>query len=125
MLLNLIDHLPSNCYYSQAVANDEEHARMLLEAQEARQSEDGKSDEKWSPPSSTWSTEAGVLADLIDEVKLLRSTLIQVNSSGKSQPPKLEPYPRPRTALDKLRRRRAREQRQAAHEALVARVLRR
>lgn len=115
MLLNLIDHLPRDSYYAQAVADDEEHAALMLARQELN---GGSKATEQAPPLATWSAEAGMLADLIDSVNALRHTLIAVNSK-KGANNKLTPYPRPRTAIDKVRRR----SRQAKHEALVARVL--
>jgi hypothetical protein len=111
LLLNLIDHLPRNSYYAQAVANDEEHARMLLESMQGEKSDH-------SPALSTWTQEAAILADLVDAVNALQHTLIAVNSTKGAGKPK-DPYPRPKTAIDRVRR----QVRQERHEALANRML--
>lgn len=95
------------------MANDEEHALALVEAMR------GSGDRDYRPPMSTWSPEVAMLADLIDVVSSLRSTLVAVNSKPGSKPPAVTPYPRPGTMLEKVRR----EQRLRRHEELVARVL--
>jgi len=75
--------------------------------------------EKWAPPMHTWTPEVDALHKVLDELSMLRYTLVAVNSEkGKAgQPPK--PHPRPRTAIERARMR----AKMAAHEALVARVL--
>ncbi len=95
----------------QAVSLDEEHTRALITATE------GKDREPYAPPMSAWSTEAGLLASLVDEVRGLRFITLAVNSKQKPQPPM--PYPRPRTAMDKVRL----QERENRHRSLVARVL--
>lgn len=95
----------------QAVSLDEEHTKMMLKATE------GMKDRPYTPPMSQWSMTAGLLATLIDEVRGLRYITLAVNSTQKPQPPKL--YPRPQTAMDKVHR----EEREARHRTLVARVL--
>lgn len=112
-LLNLIDHLPRNSHFAEAVANDEEHARLLAEAIPASRGEE------WRPPMSTWSPEVAMLADLIDAVNALKAVVTMANSQKGARKPDLKPYPRPGTMLEKVRR----EQRRKAHEELVARVL--
>jgi len=113
-LLNLIDHLPRNSYLSQAVADDEEHTRLMLEARERA----GKSDEPHFPPMSQWSQEAGILADLVDEIRGLRYVTIAANSGGSKPPPPVR-YARPQTAADRIRA----DMRREKHEALANRIL--
>lgn len=79
----------------------------------------GKSDEPYYPPMSQWSQEAGMLADLIDEVRALRHITILTSGDGKSQPKPPVPYTRPLTAAEKIRH----EMRRAKHEALSDRIL--
>lgn len=111
-MLNLIDHLPRDSFYAQAVANDEEHAAAMVAA------DTGEKRPETGPPMSTWSAEVAVLADLVDAVNVLRNTLVAVNSKdGKGG--KLVPYPRPTTVIDKVRK----NSRKARHEQMVARVL--
>jgi hypothetical protein len=93
------------------VALDEEHARMLDQAMS------GEERQPYAPPMSTWTSESALLATLIDEVRGLRFITLAVNSAQKPQPPM--PYPRPRTALDRIRR----QERESRHRSLVARML--
>lgn len=109
-LLNFIDHLPRNSHYTQAVVNDEEHARMLVEAM------DGQPKEDPAPPMSTWSPEVEQLVTLTDAVRALNLT---VQGLAGAKPPKFVPSPRPRTMMEKARR----DQRKRKHEELVALVL--
>lgn len=95
----------------QAVSLDEEHTKMMLEAAE------GMEQKPYAPPMSQWSLTAGLLATLIDEVRGLRFITQAVNSKQKPRPPM--PYPRPQTAMDRVRR----QEREARHRSLVARVL--
>lgn len=112
-LLNLIDHLPQNTNYSQALVNDPEHAAALVKAQERA----GK--QAYSPPMSQWSQESAVLADLVDAVQHVGWITQAANS--KSTPKHPLPYTRPKTAMDQARF----EARKAKHEALANRLLRR
>jgi hypothetical protein len=111
-LLNLIDHLPRNSHYSQAVSLDPEHARLIAEAQES-----GKVKSSPAPPMATWSPETERLTAIIDLLKHLIYLTSAVNGGkGKSPDPEL----RPESAMTKIKA----EQRQKRHEALAARVLR-
>jgi hypothetical protein len=110
-LLNLIDHLPADSHFMEAVSLDEEHARAMVKMSE------GMDKKPYAPPMSQWSMTANLLAVLIDEVRALRHITLAVNSKQKPQPPNL--YPRPQTAFDKVRL----QEREAKHRALVARML--
>jgi len=114
-LLSFIDHLPRNSYYVEAASNDEEHARMLLEASE------NQPKREYRPPMSLWTMEAEILADIADRVQQLTITTRAANSRKGAKLPKFVPYARPRHAIEPLRRAR----RQERHEALARRVLRR
>jgi len=57
-----------------------------------------------------------MLAAAIDRLEVLIATVYA--SAGKT-PPRVKPYPRPRTAIERARE----TSRRARHEALVARVL--
>jgi hypothetical protein len=101
----------------QALSTDEEHARMVIKAQEKAR-RDGIEEKKPSgPPLSTWSPEVAMLANVADELRALRYLTTAVNSKNKPNPPM--PYARPITAFDRVRN----QEREAAHRALVARVL--
>lgn len=84
---------------------------MIVAAQE-RDAKDGKKRTHGGPPLTTWTPEVNMLASVIDRL----STLIEIQ---KSKPGQVVQYPRPQTALDKVRFRRA----QQKHEAIVAQVL--
>lgn len=110
-LLELIDHLPGDTYYAQAVASDPTHAEMMAKEQ-------GRSRD-WAPPMATWDQHCELLATLNDKVEQLFLATIAANSKPGSAKPKFQPYPRPRTMLSKAKRNSARQK----HQALVARVL--
>jgi hypothetical protein len=121
LLLNLIDHLPRASWSQAAMANDEEYAtlvsRSILEGPSVRD------DEEWSPPLVEMTPEVVVLSTLVDAVNALRTTLIMANSKPGSAPPKIPPYPRPNTLLDKMVASAKRNQRWHAHEKLADRLL--
>lgn len=111
-LLNLIDHLPRDTYYHQAVSLDEEHAMLLAES--------GALDavtEAWAPPMATYSPEVEMILMVVNELKSLRQTLVAVNSTTSTPEPKF--LPGPKTAFDKIEAMR----RERKHRDLVARVL--
>lgn len=107
-LLNLIDHLPRNSYYVEALADDEELAEMVLESPH--------DDVPTGPRMSQWSPEAGLLAEIVDRLAEVASAVV---ASAGGAPGTLKPYPRPRTAADRVQARRRRQR----HDALVRRVL--
>lgn len=109
-LLNLIDHLPRNSYYVEAMADDEELAEMALSAPE-------RLDVPTGPRVSQWSLEAEIIAAAVDRLGEMFAVTI-VSNGGK--PPRLTPYPRPVTATERVRSRLRRER----HASLVSRVLR-
>lgn len=94
---------------------------MLVEAQE-RSKKEGKPEE-WAPPLASWSPEVGLLADVVDAVNQVRITLVAANLERGKTPPPFKPYPRPRSALEKVRKVSEYERRKASHEALVARLI--
>jgi hypothetical protein len=94
------------------VANDEEHALMILEAQEK-----GLVKTTSGPPLTHWTPEAERLDSLIDAVRTL--IMATANAAG-GHLPQPKPTPRPTTALERVKHR----QRMLKHEALVARVKR-
>jgi hypothetical protein len=103
------------------VADDPEHARLLVEAQEKSTAENKP--EEWAPPLATWTPEVGLLADVVDAVNQLRIAFIAANTEKGKQPPKFTAYPRPKSALEKVRKVSEYERRKAKHDALVKRVL--
>jgi len=120
-LLDVIDRLPGHSHYSAAVANDEEHARMVAEAIAARK-ERGEDDGDKGPALTTWSPEVAVMTQVLDAVHSVRYAVVAVQAGKKAgDPPK--PARRPVTALERAMRVGEFNRRKAVHEALVARVL--
>lgn len=122
LLLNLIDHLPRTTWTQQAMANHPEYAEKVAEAIAKRRSAD-VSDEAPSYPLLDWSPEVAGLAAVVDAVNALRSTLIAVNLERGKQPPKIEPFPRPRPLVDTMVDKKERALRWARHEDLTRRLL--
>ena len=122
-LLNLIDHLPRHTYYSEAVSNDPEHARMLAEAMAKRAEEaDGESGPS-GPPMHIWSPEVSALTDLTDAVRRVEYAIVATNSEKGKGPKPPEPLPRPVSMLDRERKRSEYARRKAKHDKLAARLL--
>lgn len=116
-LLNLIDHLPQNSYFHQAVSLDEEHAAMLAAAG-AFEHKDGEA--SWSPPIATYSPEVEAAWTIVNELRALRHTMIAMKSKTPPAPPEM--IPRPKTAFDKYASN-SNETRAKKHRELAARVL--
>lgn len=104
----MIDHLPRNSSYVEAMAMDEELALEVLRRPERK-----------TPPRrrmSEWSPEVELLSIAVDRL----SELIQAIAAGHgAKPTRLTPQPRPQTAHEQVKYR----ERVRKHESLVARVL--
>lgn len=107
-LLNLIDGLPRNSAFVEAVANDEQAAQQLLQ-QQPEASAPGVRLSEWSP-------EREILADVVDR---LGNVIQAVIAAAGTKPQRMAPAARPVTAVMRLRKQRRVEQ----HQRLVARVL--
>jgi hypothetical protein len=108
-LINLIDRLPRNSAYFEAVVLDENVAAAMLAASDGRET-------KAKRRMSEWSAEAELLSTLVDRV----AELIQANVAVRGgKPAQFAPQPRPETALERVRA----QERIRKHRALVARVL--
>jgi len=108
-LLSLVDALPRHSAYVEALCDDDELAEYLLTA------ETSAADRAWTPLSQ-YTPELEMATNLYDRL----GELIQaVTASAGARPPKIRPYPRPRTAADRIRHRRAQDR----HRTLVARML--
>lgn len=95
-LLNLIDHLPRNSHYSEALAADTDLAQTLLDAEmrgEIAEPEPRVLISEWSP-------EREAAADIVDWLKLVYAATA-VSGGGKA--PKFEPSLRPVTERQRLR----------------------
>lgn len=107
-LLNLVEHLPTNSAYVEAVATDADAARAAFDAGV----EPREHVERWSE----WSPERAALARIDDRLQLLTVAVIGTNGG---KPGQFRPAERPKTSLDVLRA----ERRRNEHRALVARVI--
>lgn len=107
-LLNLIDGLPRDSAFMEALTSDDEWAAAVVD----------------SPPRedlparrmSEWSPELEMLTNLFDAVR--DNTRAVVAAAG-GKPSRVLPAPRPVTAIERARRRRRLEK----HRSVVARVL--
>jgi hypothetical protein len=111
-LLELIDRLPRNSQYRQALMNDEEAAEQYLREFERDPEAVGSADDG-RPPMAEFTLEAELLLDLVNEVKALRSEAISMET-GKS--PKMRFRKGPMTAIERVRLRLDQEQ----HNDLVS-----
>ena len=106
-VLDFLKHLPSTSAYYAALAEDEELARDLLD----------KPTPPARPPRLTeFGPDVRVLAEIRDLQTSILAVLIKANGG---KPQKTKPYPRPVTALQKLRQR----VKYSRHKDLVRRVL--
>lgn len=107
-LLNLIDTLPRNSAYVEAITQDEEWASMILADPPDK-----------TPPRvrmSEFSPEVERLCDLVDRVTELIQTTVAVAGG---RPKNVKPAPRPSTAVERVRKRR----RESTHRSVVGRLL--
>jgi hypothetical protein len=106
-LLNLIDHLPRDTAYVDAVADDELVAEAMA---------DQPDPPVRAPRMATWSPEVELLTALLDRVAEL---IHVVAMTAGAKPGRRTPAPRPVTALDRVRQRR----RETQHQRVVAKLL--
>lgn len=107
-LLNIIDHLPRDSAYVEAMTQDEDLAEQLMSRPNPPKTPARRMSE-FSPAVELLS----IIADRIGE-----QTQVIASAHG-AKPGKVRPMPRPVSAMDRVRQRR----REAKHRALVARVL--
>lgn len=108
-LLNLIDRLPRDSAYFEALTEDEELANRMAAVPEPAKRTPHRRMADWSPT-------VEILTAMLDRLAELTQT---VAALGGAKPRKLPRAPHPVTAIDRARTRR----RQQSHESLVARVL--
>ena len=106
-ILDFLEHLPSTSAYHAALAEDEDLAKELLDTPEQKPK---------APRLTEFGPEVQVMAEVRDLLAAVLTVLIKANG-GKPQRPK--PYPRPVTALQRMRER----MRYSRHRDLVRRVL--
>jgi hypothetical protein len=95
-MLNLIDHLPRTSAYAQAIADDDE----LVESMPEPPASSG------SVPLREWSPEVEALAVVVDRLAEVANTLVAAHGG---KPSRVQAYPRPVTAFDRVRAKRRRE----------------
>lgn len=118
-LIAYIDRIPSNSCYSEAVANDEEHADMIARAM-AERGEDGEAG-SYHPPLRTWGQAESLLAQIHDAIKNQTQTIIASNGGN---PVPVEPLPRPTSVLAEAQKNAVEARKKARHDKLVARMIR-
>lgn len=106
---NLIRQLPQASRFAQAVANDEEHVEAILAAQE------GQPETEFAPPLSEWDTKAALLAEIVDELRVLRG--VSIAAAG-GKPGKMKPTSRPTTAHAAVKQRKL----ETSHRKVLDRV---
>ena len=96
LLLNVIDGLPRNSHYGEALAMDTELAKM----------QQGQGDSKRTPrpPMRDWSPEVEVLAAIFDRMNAFIQTQSEKNL-------RLKPWPLPLTAKELVKQEKSRQQR--------------
>jgi hypothetical protein len=108
-LLNIIDRLPRDSAYFEALTEDEELANRMASAPEPEKRKPHRRMADWSPTVEILTAILDRLAELTQAVAAL----------GGAKPRRLPRAPHPVTAIERVRSRR----RQQHHESLVSRVL--
>lgn len=116
LLLNLIDHLPRNSFFAEAVSQDDDLAREYLARQEGISTQPGR---KRTPPISEETPELAELREINDR---LGGVILAIRAFAGRQAglQKIPPRDRPEVATDRMRQ----EIRIAKHQVLVSRVIR-
>lgn len=111
-LLSILEFLPRTSAYAQAMATDDKLAEQLSESDEAT----GHAG-TWSRSHRDYTPEVEMLSAVFDRLgEVVR--VVAATMGSRSKPP--SPAPRPVSAIERVRRRRAVEK----HRKLAARVLR-
>lgn len=97
-LLELIDQLPSACRFNEAIAQDDDAADELVKFSD----QDDSERPAWSPRVAEFNLSNMLMVSLINEIKMLSQTVI---ASGGGNPKKVQPFPTPKTAIDRARER--------------------
>ena len=122
LLLDIIDRLPGHSWYASSVAMDEDHARMMAQALAERE-ESGEDEPSKGPSLTGWTPEVATLTSILDAVRGVQHAVVAVQAPREKQPEAPKPAPRPVTPLEKAIENARFKQRQAKHDALVARLL--
>lgn len=108
----MIDHLPRHSAFAEAVSQDEQLAKSMVDQGDSPAA--GKGPRRRL---SEFTPAVELLSVVADRVGELITVTAAVRGGGK--PHRMKPMPRPTTALERIREKR----RLAAHRSLVARVL--
>lgn len=95
--------------------NDPEHAKAVAEWQAANDT----GEKKYHPGWQTWSPEVERLANIEDELRQLRSTLVAVNGSKL----KVDPVERPTSRIAEEKKLADHRRKQRVHKVLVSKML--
>lgn len=98
-LYRFLERLPRHSHFHAALLEDEETAASLSERSEHTTGSFGM---------VGWTYERELLTTICDLLLQLHATFIQANSEDGHRPP-VDPMPRPKTALDRVEARMARE----------------
>jgi hypothetical protein len=109
-LLNVIDQLPRDSRYVEAMAMDEQLAERLADRPQPQA--------KAKRRMADWSVQVELLTAILARLGEVTQAIAAL---GGAKPRKLPPVPVPQTAMDRIRNRKRFEK----HHALVARVMRR
>lgn len=95
-LLNLIQSLPPNSLFNEALTNDRETMMMMHKIQESRRNSDGGEDKPVGPRVSQVSEEARRLGEVASLIRWLGGVVVTASPKFKGgKIPKVEPYTRP------------------------------
>lgn len=104
-LYRLLRKLPPDSDYKSDLAMDEKLAARILELEKAEKKKRGNKEDKPAPLTPHGLTrQMSLTMHLIDAVHDLNTTLIAVNLPKGKKAPKARRFPRPMTAVDRLRR---------------------
>lgn len=110
-LLGYIDLFPANSHMNRLATKDEEHMEAIIRATKG---ESGSG----APSMAEFGQLESMMAVLIDSVNRLTATTTAI-ANPKGAKPRVQPYPRPETAADKIKNRILKEN----HESMVAMLL--
>lgn len=97
-LLNLIDHLPATSRKDEAIAQDDELIRALVENNQMPKPSDS------GPPLHAFTQEVSMLMKIIDILRANNTLLIKINSKQGAHVAPPEAELRPTTAYDRVQR---------------------
>lgn len=113
-MLSLIDQLPRNSRYRQALANDEDMARAYLAEFDDDIDDQAPSDDDGRPEMSDFSLEAELLLEVVNELKSLRAEAVGLQTGKAGAKPRFRKGPM--TAYERVRY----QVREAQHNVLAA-----